>query len=133
MVDPPPGGAEGTRGDRRETGMRTGWRALALMGVFVAGPAMAQGAPVPAPGSGGAAQALLGAFGPMAPEQRRAFCMRVGQATMRCGLTSDMTALAACLIRTLPPEDSMRATRVINVSRGSPGALLGECGVTPGR
>ena len=44
-----------------------------------------------------------------------------------------MAALSACLIRTLPPEDSLRAARVINVSRGSPGALLGECGVVPAR
>ena len=78
-------------------------------------------------------QALQGAFGQQTPEQRRAFCTRVGQAAMRCGLSLDMNALSACLIRTLPPEDSARAARVINVSRGSPGALLNECGVTMGR
>ena len=107
---------------------------LAIVALLILATGSASGQGLPPPGQGGsAAQALQGAFGPQTPEQRRAFCTRVGQAALRCGLTSDMAALAACLIRTLPPEDSVRAARVINVSRGTPGALLGECGVAAAR
>ncbi len=108
---------------------------LALV-ALTTGPALGQGLSIPGLGGGqggSAADALQGAFGQQTPEQRRAFCTRVGQAAMRCGLSLDMSALSACLVRTLPPQDSARAARVINVSRGSPGALLSECGVTMGR
>lgn len=108
---------------------------LMALAILAAGPAAGQGLSIPGlPGGGGGVtmEALQGAFGQQTPEQRRAFCTRVGQAAMRCG-TIDMAALSNCLIRSLPPQDSARAARVINVARGSPGALLHECGVTLGR
>jgi len=67
------------------------------------------------------------------PEQKRAFCQRVGGAAMRCGLTLDMTALTSCLVRSLPAQDSMRVAGVANSARGNAGALLSECGIGLGR
>ncbi len=91
-------------------------------------------------GGGGAGQsgghspatlsALQGVFGQQTPEQKRAFCTRVASQARNCGLTLDMTALGACLIRGMPPEDSARVARVANTARGNPVALLSECGVT---
>jgi len=89
---------------------------------------MAQGLPLPGQ-MGPAAQALQQAFAPLTPEQRRAFCLRVGQAAMRCGITLDMTVLGACLIRTLPQEDSIRAARVLQATQNNPSSLLSECGI----
>lgn len=89
-------------------------------------------------GQGGAAggghspatlSALQGVFGQQTPEQKRAFCTRVAGAARQCGLTMDMTALGACLIRSMPGEDSARVARIANTARGSPMALLSECGV----
>ena len=96
--------------------------------------ALAQGLSAPGPGGqgGSATDALRGAFAEQTPEQRRAFCGRVAQAAVTCG-TSDMAALLACLIRTLPAQDSARAVRVANASRGNVSELMRECGVTLGR
>lgn len=103
---------------------------LALI-VFSIGPALAQG--LSAPGqSGSATDALRGAFAEQTPEQRRAFCSRVAQAAVSCG-TSDMAALLACMIRTLPAQDSARAARVANATRGNLSGLIHECGITLGR
>ena len=63
------------------------------------------------------------------PEQKRAFCGRVAMAALRCGPGFDVVALSSCLIRTLPPQDSLRVAQVANNARGSAGALLSDCGV----
>ena len=81
---------------------------------------------------GSATDALRGAFAEQTPEQRRAFCSRVAQAAVSCG-TTEIAALLACLIRTLPAQDSARAARVANASRGNVSELMRECGITLGR
>lgn len=105
---------------------------LAAMAVLAASPAAAQ---LNLPGLGGGQSpatmgALQGVFGQQTPEQRRAFCTRVAGAARNCGFTLDMSALGACLIRTLPQEDSVRVARVANTASGNPMALLGECGIS---
>ena len=103
---------------------------LALIVISV-GPALAQG--LSAPGQGvSATDALRGAFAEQTPEQRRAFCGRVAQAAVTCG-TSEMAALLACMIRTLPAQDSARAARVANATRGNLSGLMQECGITLAR
>ena len=111
---------------------------LAVLGLLAGAPALAQTQPGPAGGQGGGqpgatAQALQNIFGAQSPEQRRALCRRVGEAAARCGLGTDIAALSSCLIRTLPPEDSVRVARIANTARGNAGALLTECGITFGR
>jgi hypothetical protein len=120
--------------------MRATW---VLAAMLTTGPALAQGFGPPGQGGGlggllggqggghspATLSALQGVFGPQTPEQKRAFCTRVAGAARNCGLTLDMTALGACLIRGLPPEDSARVARVANTARGNPTALLGECGI----
>jgi hypothetical protein len=127
---------------------------LAVVAMLASGPALAQGFSVPGLGggqgggsqggglggalggalgggnAGSTAQALQGIFGQQTPEQKRAFCTRVAGAARSCGLTLDVTALTACLMRSLPGEDSARVARVANTARGNPTALLSECGVT---
>ncbi len=127
---------------------------LAVVAMLASGPALAQGFSVPGLGggqgggsqggglggalggalgggnAGSTAQALQGIFGQQTPEQKRAFCTRVAGAARNCGLTLDVTALTACLMRSLPGEDSARVARVANTARGNPTALLSECGVT---
>jgi len=63
------------------------------------------------------------------PEERRAFCQRVGTAASSCGLGIGAQALTACLIRTLPTQDSLRVARVANDTRGDASTILRECGV----
>ena len=106
---------------------------LALI-VFPVASAMAQSLSGPGPGGhgGSAVDALRGAFAEQTPEQRRAFCGRVAQAAVSCG-TTDMAALMVCLIRTLPVQDSARAARVANATRGNVGELIQECGISLGR
>ena len=106
---------------------------LALI-VISAGSAMAQGGSGPGAGGhgGSATDVLRGVFAEQTPEQRRAFCGRVAQAAVSCG-TTEIAALLACLIRTLPAQDSARAARVANTSRGNVSELMRECGVTLGR
>ena len=87
----------------------------------LAGPAMGQGFSLP--GLGGAET----------PEQKRAFCQRIAGAAMRCGPGFDIASLSACLVRSLPPQDSMRVAQVASSARGSASALLSECGVGFGR
>lgn len=82
--------------------------------------------------SGSAVDVLRGAFAEQTLEQRRAFCSRVAQAAVSCG-TTDMAALLACMIRTLPAQDSARAARIANAARGNVGGLIHECGITLGR
>ena len=96
--------------------------------------ATAQGLTIPSLGGqgGSAADALRGAFVELTPEQRRAFCGRVSRAAIGCA-TIEMTALSACLIRTLPAQDSARVARVANATRGNVGELVQECGLTLGR
>ena len=98
------------------------------------GSAVAQGLSGTGPGghAGSATDALRGAFAEQTPEQRRAFCGRVAQAAVSCG-TTDMGALLVCLIRTLPAQDSARAARIANATRGNVGELIQECGITLGR
>ena len=79
-----------------------------------------------------ALDAVRGAFADQTPEQRRAFCGRVAQAAASCG-TIEMPALSACLIRTLPAQDSARVARVANATRGNLGSVMQECGITLGR
>ena len=102
--------------------------------LYATGSAMAQGLSLPSMGGqgGSATDALRGAFAEQTPEQRRAFCGRVAQAAAGCG-TIDMTALSACLIRTLPAQDSARVARVANASRGNVSGLMQECGIGLGR
>ena len=110
--------------------------ALTLLALIVisCGSAVAQGLSGPAPGGqgGSAADALRGAFAEQTPEQRRAFCGRVAQAAVSCG-TVDMPALLTCLIRTLTVQDSARAARIANATRGNVGELVNECGITLAR
>ncbi len=98
------------------------------------GSAMAQVLGGPGMGSqgGGVTDALRGAFAEQTPEERRAFCGRVGQAALNCG-TMEMAALSACLIRTLPAQDSARVARVANATRGNVSGLMQECGITLSR
>lgn len=97
---------------------------LALLVLFAAPSAAAAGSDPPPV----LMDALRGAFAEQTPAERRAFCLRVGQATMRCGST-DVLVLSACLVRSLPPGDSARVARVANAMRGNAGALLHECGI----
>lgn len=98
-------------------------RVVLMAMMLAAGPAAAQGLPN-IPGLGGGAET---------PEQRRAFCTRVAGAAARCGLQGglslDMMAMTTCMIRTLPPADSLRVAGVANSARGNAGALLSECGI----
>ncbi len=113
-------------------------RFLLLLLLIAAGsPVAAQGITIPGLGGqggsgGGSLGALQGAFAQQTPEQRRAFCGRVGQAAARCG-TIEMTALSACLVRTLPPQDSARVARVAQSTGGNVSGLMNECGLTLGR
>lgn len=102
--------------------------------LYATGSAMAQGLSLPGTGGqgGSATDALRGAFAEQTPEQKRAFCGRVAQAAAGCG-TIDITALSACLIRTLPAQDSARVARVANASRGNISGLMQECGISLGR
>lgn len=108
--------------------MRTWWF-LALGALLVATPAFAQGLPS-IPGL----QNIPGLGAPQAetPEQKRAFCGRVAMAAVRCG-TLDVAGLTTCLVRTLPPQDSIRIARVAQAANGNAGALLTECSVPGGR
>ena len=110
---------------------RTSFLTVLALLVFSVGSAVAQG--LSAPGNGGVVtDALRGAFAEQTPDQRRAFCSRVAQAAVSCG-TVDMAALLVCLIRTLPAQDSARAARIANATRGNVGELIHECGITLGR
>jgi hypothetical protein len=108
--------------------MLTRWF-LAPAALLVATPAFAQGLPN-IPGL----QNIPGFGAPQAetPEQKRAFCGRIAMAAVRCG-TLDVAGLTICLVRTLPPQDSLRIARVAQAANGNAGALLTECGVTGGR
>lgn len=97
---------------------------MAVLLTSTFGPASAQGL--------SAVDAMRGAFADQTPEQRRAFCGRVAQAAANCG-TIDMPALSACLIRTLPAQDSVRVARVANATRGNISGLVQECGMNFGR
>jgi hypothetical protein len=115
---------------------------VALTGVLVlllAGPAWSQGFQLPGGlgggGSGGSSRPagplgqIPGLGQPETPEQKRAFCQRVARAALQCGVGLDVTALSSCLVRTLPPQDSMRVAQVANAARGSAASLLTECGI----
>lgn len=97
---------------------------MAIMLSFTVGTASAQGL--------NAVDAVRGAFADQTPEQRRAFCGRMAQAAASCG-TIEMPALSACLIRTLPAQDSARVARVAHATRGNIGSLIQECGIMLGR
>jgi hypothetical protein len=62
------------------------------------------------------------------PAEQRAFCRRVAAAALRCGPTADLLGLSACLVRTLPWQDSLRLARTTAAARGDVTALLTECG-----
>jgi len=112
-------------------------RLLATMFLVLGiGAAAAQGLPglgsLPGQGGGSLPQGLSGIPGlgqPETPEQKRAFCQRVGQAAASCGLTLSVTTMTTCLVRTLPPQDSLRVAQVAERARGSAGSLLSECGI----
>lgn len=112
-------------------------RSIVLAGLLLLAPAAA---PAPALAQGlpnlqGLGQAIPGLTQPETPAQKREFCGRVAGASARCaasgGLSLSVTALTSCLIRTLPPQDSLRVAQVAQRSQGSAGALLGECGIGP--
>jgi hypothetical protein len=115
-----------------------------LMAAMLAfsGPAMGQGFSLPNLGggggnSGGGAAGMLGNIPGLGgqqetPQQKREFCQRVAGAAMRCG-TLDMTSLAACLVRSMPPGDSMRVAQVANNARGNVSSLMSDCGIGLGR
>jgi hypothetical protein len=101
-------GAHGTDVTARSFAIRL------LLPLLLSGPAAAQGsAPPPAD----------------TPEQKRAFCQRVAAATLRCGPTTDLVALSACLVRTLPLQDSLRVAQAAAAARNDVSSLLTECGV----
>lgn len=109
---------------------------LAALLLALAGPGWSQGLQLPGGLGGGGGSRPGGALGqipglgqPETSEQKRAFCQRVAQAAMRCGLGLDVTALSACLVRTLPAQDSMRVAQVAHAARGSAASLLAECGI----
>ncbi len=121
---------------------------VALAGALVlalAEPAWSQGFQLPGGlggggGSGGGSSRPAGPLGqipglgqPETPEQKREFCQRVARAALQCGVGLDVTALSSCLVRTLPPQDSMRVAQVANAARGSAASLLTECGIGFGR
>ncbi|MBR0654268.1 hypothetical protein [Plastoroseomonas arctica] len=112
---------------------------LTLALLLAAGPALAQFSMPSLPstpsvpslgGQAPNAQALgTQALTAQTPEERRAFCQRVGSAASSCGLGIGAQALTACLIRTLPTQDSLRVARVANDTRGDATSVLRECGV----
>lgn len=116
-------------------------RTLVLITLLAAGPAAAQSLPsipslpsLPGIGGGGGSSStsvpnIPGLGQQQTPDQRRAFCQRVGDAASRCGVSLDVMALSACVIRTLPAEDSMRVAQVANNARGNAGSVLSECGI----
>jgi hypothetical protein len=103
----------------------------------LAGTAAAQGLP----GLGGGVPGLQNIPGlgqqPETPEQKRAFCQRIGGAAARCmtqgGLSLDMVGITACAMRGLPPQDQLRVAQVADRSRGSAASLFSECGISLGR
>lgn len=115
-------------------------RILAMAALLAAGPAAAQSLPsmpsLPSIGGGssGGSTSLPGIPGlgqqQQTPDQRRAFCQRVGDAASRCGLSLDVTALSSCVIRSLPAEDSLRVAQAANNARGDASSVLGACGVS---
>lgn len=113
-------------------------RFLAMAALLAAGPAAAQSLPsmpsLPSIGGGGSGTGLPNIPGlgqqQQTPDQRRAFCQRVGDAASRCGLSLDVTALSSCVIRSLPAEDSLRVAQVANNARGNASSVLSECGVS---
>jgi hypothetical protein len=101
---------------------------LGLLALLAMAPsARAQGLPGGIPGLSGVPG--LGSA-QETPEQKRAFCQRVAGAAARCGLTLDVTALTSCLVRSLPPQDSLRVAQTAERARGNAGALLGDCGIS---
>jgi hypothetical protein len=84
------------------------------------------------PGFGGSGSSVPGAstLTQQTPDQRRAFCQRVGAAAQRCGTSLDVTALSSCVVRSLPTEDSMRVAQAANNARGDASSVLSECGVS---
>jgi hypothetical protein len=102
---------------------------IGMVAMLAAGPAAAQGFGLP----GGLSNIPGLGHQQETPEQKRAFCQRAAGAAARCaasgGLSLDMVALSSCLVRTLPPQDSLRVAQVANSARGSAGALLSECGI----
>lgn len=117
--------------------MRLAW--AMVLAAWLCGPAMGQGLQLPG-GLGGGGSRPAGPLGqipglgqPETPEQKREFCQRVARAALQCGIGLDATALSACLVRTLPPQDSMRVAQVANAARGSAASLLTECGIGFGR
>lgn len=107
--------------------------AIGVLAATLATPVMAQGLPGLGGGRVPGLSQIPGLGQPETPEQKRAFCQRVGSAAMRCGLTLDATALSACLVRTLPPQDSLRVAQVADRARGSASSLLSDCGIGLGR
>lgn len=108
-------------------------RLWVVIACLLAGPAVAQGLP----GLQGLGQTIPGLGQPQTPEEKQAFCRRVAGAAGQCakagGLSLDVTGLTSCLVRTLPPQDSLRVAQVAQRTGGSAGALLGECGIGLGR
>lgn len=113
-------------------------RFLVMVALLAVGPATAQSLPsmpsLPSIGGGssGGGSGLPNIPGlgqqQQTPDQRQAFCRRVGEAASRCG-TLDVMALSTCVIRNLPAEDSMRVAQVANNARGNASSVLSECGV----
>lgn len=115
-------------------------RFLLMAALLAAGPAAAQSLPsmpsLPSIGggsSGGGTSVpnIPGLGQQQTPDQRRAFCQRVGEAASRCGLSLEVTALSSCVVRSLPAEDSLRVAQAANNARGNAGSVLSECGVSP--
>jgi len=72
---------------------------------------------------------------PQTHEARQAVCRRVASAATRRAAAGglDMVALAGCLMRTLPAEDSLRVAQSAQRAAGSASAMLAECGVGAAR
>lgn len=114
-------------------GMTVMRMALAVVfGLMAAGPVLAQGLSLPGQG----ALSIPGLLAPAeTPQQKREFCQRVATAAGRCATSGGvaMTALTACLVQSLPTQDSMRVAQVAQSARGNAASLLTECGIGLGR
>lgn len=97
---------------------------LALIVLLGVAPALGQGLP-----------GLLRGTQQETPQQKREFCQRIATAAGRCAIGGGLsaTAVTACLMQGLPPQDQLRVAQAAQSARGSVSGLLSECGIGFGR